>query len=198
MIRELIAGLALAGCVGCAASNKMLKSSGYYDTRGRVDGTVTAAGELPSDARYYGFLDYGTSGMDSDINKAYGQFKVFKTASNGLGVSTEYNRDFFAPADTIRVGPMYKFAKGGDSLTARFYPLATNNAGSQLALSGVKKFGDNYVEGFFNYNFKPNNIVTEIQYRRRLVGDLFGVAEFRHNGYKNSNGTGLGLEWKIK
>ena len=93
---------------------------------------------------------------------------------------------------------MYKFAKGGDNLTARLYPLATNGVGSQLALSGAKKFGDNYVEGFFNYNFKPKNIVTEIQYGRRLIGDLFGVAEFRHDGYKNSNGVSLGLEWKIK
>jgi hypothetical protein len=72
----------------------------------------------------------------------------------------------------------------------------------QVAVYGRKEFkeGDIYIGGFFDYNFKPNKIVTEVQTGKRIADGLYFIVEGRYNGFlpEEKIGVGIGLEYQFK
>ena len=72
----------------------------------------------------------------------------------------------------------------------------------QLGTSGKVSFldGDLTFDSFFDYNFKPGKVVTDLQVGYRLKDNLYVVIEGRYNGFLPRDqqlGAGPGLEWKF-
>ncbi|MBI2631724.1 hypothetical protein HYW75_01860 [Candidatus Pacearchaeota archaeon] len=181
--------------------------SSYYDTRGMPTASVTlSAPTLPLGTKFFGFTDFFMSKEDNaQFDNAYGEYKLSKTVWQGINISGEYNRDFSYPNGIHRLGISYepnlsKIMKNG-FFGMTFYPFATENDGAQVVLYGNKNFrnGDMYISGFFDYNFRPNNVVTEVQLGKRIKKDFYFVVEGRYNGFqkKDSLGVGVGLEIKF-
>jgi len=70
----------------------------------------------------------------------------------------------------------------------------------QLGLYGNTSFRNGItLEGFLDYNFLSEKIVTELQFGKRITQDLYGVVEARYNGFRIEDpfSLGIGLEWKF-
>lgn len=183
------------------------KVAGYYDTRGEPTATLTAgASDLPLGMKFFSFLDFATENDNLDnMTAPYGEFRFSRKADFGLGVAAEYNRDFSKDEGVTRAGfvfePNLRRYLPHTSLGMKFYPVSTHDHGMQLGINGNTSFldGDIILDGFFDYNFKPRKIVTDLQLGYRLKGNLYAVAEGRYNGFMEEDevGTGLGLEWKF-
>ncbi len=179
--------------------------SGYIDSRANYNVVFTGgASGLPFGMNLFGFADAETEKHHSSwLKKPYTEVSLAKKTENGLGAAIEHNRDFNFDKGVTRVGLVYEPSLLKAGVTGlKFYPLSTNNNGVQAVLYGSKRFnkGDIVVDGFFDYNFKPRKIVTEIQVGKRLNEGVYGVVEWRYNGFKDKGermGAGVGLEWRF-
>lgn len=202
-ILGLIAGALLSGC---AASKPFVSVAAYQDTRGMPTATIEAkASNLPFDTSLYSFMDIETEKENDKLKRPYGEIRLSKKAENELGIAVEYNRDFVLPKGITRLGAVYEPNLGKISknlfLGVKYFPASTDNHGSQLGLYGKKIFnkGDFYIGGYWDYNFKPDKVVTDIQFGKRIKDNLYFVVEGRYNGFKKEKeGIGIGLEWKFK
>ena len=177
----------------------------YYDTRGKPTATVTAsAKDLPLGMKFFSFADIETAKGDLDnLRNPYMEARLARREDiTGLGPAIEYNHDFNFPKGTTRLGLIYEPDLSGITtdffLGTKFFPVSTNNRGMQLGLYGRKGFneGDIYLEGFFDYNFEPNRIVSELQIGKRIFGELYFVVEGRYSGFLEGDiGLGIGLEY---
>lgn len=183
------------------------KFAGYYDSRKKPTATFTGgAYGLPLGSELFGFVEMETE--KSNLEKPYTELSLSKKSGIGLGVAVEYNRDFSPLPNGIilsgvtRLGVVYERKnKKNELIGCKFYPAATQNNGMQAVFYGNKRFnkGDVVIDWFFDYNFKPREIVTELQVGKRLQEGLYWVVEGRYNGFKESDsaGVGLGLEWRF-
>ncbi|MBI4444283.1 MAG: hypothetical protein HY645_00120 [Acidobacteria bacterium] len=197
--RMILPGLLISLALGCRAVST-LKISGYNDTRGALTQTVTGSVAHPkAGTRLFGFYDLGAGKEGA----RYLEYQVSQPVYKKVGGVVEFNREYRSPRGTTRFGIIYPPSlpgfSGRDRWTIKLTPVSTNDFGAQFHFSGLKNFGQNtYVEGFFDYNMKPDRIVTEWQVGRRVSGNLFGIIEFRHSGFRREpRGIGVGLEWKF-
>ncbi len=208
---KVVAGIAaIVIQVESSAADWWGKTAAYYDTRGKPTVSLTGgASNLPLGADFFGFVDaIGGTEDKTKLDAVYGEFKLSKKLSldvGAIGPSVEYNRDFLQPRGVSRAGITFepnlsRFCTNG-FFGVTFYPFATHADGMQVVLYGGKSFkeGKYYVEGFFDYNFRPENVVSEVQLGRRLGKKWYAVVEGRHNGFIKGNewGVGLGLEKKF-
>ncbi|MEK6825468.1 MAG: hypothetical protein AABY00_01645, partial [Nanoarchaeota archaeon] len=175
----------------------------YFDSRGMPTTSLTlSASKLPLKTDFFGFIDAYGGEKAKGLESVYGEFKLSRKVFGDIGVAVEHNQDFLKPFGVTRLGLSYepRIVKDG-FVGMTLYPFATEHDGAQVVLYGRKNFreGKYYVEGFFDYNFKPGTIVSELQLGRRLYKKLYGVVEVRHNGFmgKRARGVGLGLEWNF-
>lgn len=201
----LVAGAALANAGNAAEIFGRVGT--YFDTRSMPTASITLnALKLPFGTKFFGFTDFFMSKDDNaKFDGAYGEYQLSRPIWKGFGISGEYNRDFSLPKGVHRLGVFYepnlsKVMKDG-FFGITFNALATEHIGSQLIFYGGKQFknGDMYVDGFLDYNFKSDVVVTEVQFGKRVYKDLFAVGEVRYNGFmqKDNFGVGLGLELKF-
>lgn len=209
-IRKIITNsLLVATLSGCATQElkPFGKIAAYYDTRGKPTATLIAgASELPLGTKFFGFADVATEKNNLDnMTRPYAELRLSKKSDVGIGVAAEYNRDFSKPRGTERIGLMYepdlkKFLPN-TFVGVKFYPASTNNHGMQAGIYGNSTLFDGEItlDGFFDYNFKPKKMVTELQAGKRIQGNLYGVVEGGYNGFqeKDTVGIGIGLEWKF-
>jgi hypothetical protein len=205
IIFSLLASVILSGC---ASSKHFVSVEGYRDTRGMNTATLSGgASNLPLGASLFGFIDVETEKQNKDnLKRPYGEIRLSKKAENGLGISAEYNRNFALPKGTTRLGfvcepKLSKLCKDL-FLGVKYFPTSSGNHGSQLGIYGKKTFnkGDFYIGGYWDYNFKPDKIVSDIQFGKRIKDNIYFIVEGRYNDFKNKKnkkGIGMGLEWKF-
>ncbi|MBS3151694.1 hypothetical protein J4443_04915 [Candidatus Woesearchaeota archaeon] len=202
-IRKILTGVLIASALLSRDVNAggWAKVTTQHDSRDFSTVTLTGgASSLPFGASTFGFIESETEKRDrGNLKQPYGEINLSKKGEKGLGIIAEYNRNFALENGVTRFGmvlePRLPFFFG-----AKFYPLATANSGIQLGVYGNKRFteGNEYIEGFVDYNFKLGKFVGEVQLGKRIKGNLFGVIEGRYNGFRsNKNGIGAGLEWKL-
>lgn len=202
-LRKILTGALIAGSLLArdADAGSWAKVSSYHDSRDYSTITLTGgASDLPFGTGMFGFIESNAEKTNRDnLREPYGEVSLSKKSKNDLGVIVEYNRNFEFDHGVTRLGLLYEpdlpFFLG-----AKFHPLSTRNNGVQIVVYGNKRFndGNEYVEGFVDYNFKPEIFVGEVQVGKRINGKLFGVVEGRHNGFREDKyGVGLGLEWKL-
>jgi hypothetical protein len=189
---------------GCAGVVSSLKASAYYDTRELASGTITGSLTQPKHGtRFFGFTDLET---ESEFPR-YVEAQVSQRIVGRLGGIVEYNRDFNSPEGTVRFGGVVQLplpaAWKNDRFTLKYTPLSTNSRGGQVSVAGTKALGpDMSIDGFFDYNVRPgrpNAVVTDWQFGRRLKKSVFAVAEYRYSRLRpDRQGVGIGLEWRIK
>lgn len=211
-IKNFVIGAELAAILtGCATTHTNPKPfgkiAGYYDTRGKQTATLTiGASDLPLDTKFFSFMDVATEKDSLDnLTPPYGEFRLSKKSDIGLGAAVEYNRDFSKSNGITRLGLVYepniKDVLENTFLGLKFYPASTDDHGTQLGLYGNTSFrdGDITLDGYLDYNFTPKKIVIDLQFGKRIKGNLYGVLEARYNGFmeKDSFGLGIGLEWKF-
>lgn len=223
-LKDTLMGIILASGIvvgaGCANAKPWGKTSGYYDSRGMPTASLTGgATDLPLGTQTFGFIDVATDKKELDnvqdpymeislakkvILEGFGE-GVGKVFEKSVGPIVEYNRDFAQPRGITRLGLVFEpdvsqFAD--DTLVGiNLYPVATEDAGSQIVLYGSKQFnkGNWYIEGFFDYNTTPKKVVSEVQLGKRIWGNLNAVVEARHNGFLDEQyGVGIGLEFLLK
>jgi hypothetical protein len=193
-----------AALSGCATVTTGLRASGYYDTRDLATGTITVtATDAAHGTRLFAYVD-----LETNFPKVprYGEAHLTQRIAGRLSVIAEHNRNFGAAAGLHRFGLSYLLplpkskAFSRDRFSVKYTPYSTQHRGGQLSISGTKLIGDDIIiDGYYDYNLKPDNVATDWQLARRIRGDVFAVVEYRHNGGRpDSRGVGIGLEWRIK
>lgn len=202
-IRKVLTGALIASSLLAkdADANSWAKATLYHDSRDYSTVTLTGgAPNLPFRTSMFGFIESDTKKSNRDnLKQPYGEVSLTKRGEEGLGIIAEYNRNFKFEHGVTRLGLVYE-PKLPFFFGAKFHPLSTRNNGMQFAVYGNKRFnnGNKYVEGFADYNFKPEIFVGEVQFGKRINGNLFGVIEGRYNGFKKDHiGIGAGLEWRF-
>ncbi len=188
----------VAATSACANGRSTLKLDTYYETREKAGATLIGrTSDLPLELKLFGFTTVGAK------SERYLELQLSRGLVNGIGVITEFSENFASSSSTNRLGLVYEpplpSAFQGDAFNLKYQPLSTNSRGQQFSFAGRKNFNPKtYLEGYFDYNSKPDKIVSELQFGRNLTGNLFGVIEYRHNGFRTDpRGVSIGLEWKF-
>jgi hypothetical protein len=192
----------MSGLAGCAGSiNPNLKASGYYDTRELPGATVTVSNvDTKHRNRVFAYADLET---ESEFPK-YVEATFTQQVAKGFGGLAEFDRNFNAPPGFFRFGATYQLpmpdAWKRQRITFKYTPLSTHERGQQWSFAGALLFGRDYVvDGYFDYNVRSDYVSTDWQIGRRIQGNVYGVAEFRHNGLRSDpTGVGFGVEWRIR
>jgi len=196
----LAASALISGCV----STKSLSLEAYRDSRGMNVGTLTGASETAGKTNVFGFIEYETEQGTDNIKRPYGEIMFSKKAKNGLGVAAEYNRNFALPKGVTRTGFIFEPRVRKDLfLGLKYFPSSTDDHGQQVGIYGKKTFnkGDIYIKGYFDYNFKPDKTVTDLQIGKRMGKNLYFIVEGRLNQFRSKGdqkGIGIGLEFRFK
>jgi hypothetical protein len=192
-----ILGLTVAGC---ASIDPTFKASGYYDTRELPTATVTVTNvDAKHRNRIFAYADLET---ESKFPK-YTEATFTQQIAAGFGGIVEYNRNFNAPSGLHRFGVTYQPQLRGrfkaHRIVFKWTPFSTHDHGHQLSVTGAMPFGsDIVVDGYFDYNPNDDYVATDWQIGRRIKGDVYAVAEYRHNGTRrDATGVGIGVEWRI-
>lgn len=209
-IKALALGTVLAASITNTAQAEPKpfgKVAGYYDSRGKPTSTVIiGAAELPLGTALFSFMDFATEKADwEDLTPPYGEWKLSKKADYGLGVAVEYDRDFSQENGTIRVGfmvePNLAQRLPNTFIGLNYYPASSGDQGGQVVVYGQARFlgGNLTLDGYLDYNFKPEKIVTDLQAGYRISGGLSAVVKGRYNSFlpEERGGLGVGLEWKL-
>ena len=201
-LRKVGIGALLAGALLTedASAGSWAKVTSQHDSRDFSTLTLTGgASGLPFGTSMFGFIESETQKTNRDnLKKPYGELNLKKKTQNGLGVIAEYNGDF-SSGGVNRFGLVFE-PRLPLFLGAKFYPLSNKNNGVQIGIYGSKYFnkGNEYIEGFMDYNFKPRRFVGEAQFGKRIKNNLYGATELRYNGFKPRNfGIAAGLELKL-
>lgn len=193
-----------------------------FDTRGFNTINFTGASDMPLGFSIWGFMDietadlYGSRSSRKDAEELFLEIDLRRELYKGFGVVAEYNDIEGAGNNIGRLGfnykPGWKWLKDNDlNLYFKVFPLDTNRRGGQASFSWNKKFpgvldGRFSMGGFFdtNYDSGPNddevNIVSDSQFRYRLLNHIEALVEFRINEFLPANqehGFGIGLKYSF-
>jgi hypothetical protein len=193
-----------------------------FDTRGFNTINFTGASDLPLGFTVWGFTDietadlYGSKSSRKDVEELFIEIDLRKELYKGFGVVAEYNDNEGAGNNIGRLGfnykPGWEWLKDNDiNLYFKAFPFETDGHGGQASFSWNKKFLDALdgrfsMGGFFdmNYDSGPNddeiNIVSDTQFRYRLINHLEALVEFRFNEFLPANqehGFGIGLKYSF-
>ncbi len=204
------------------------KSTGWFtseyqfDTRGFNTINFAGASDLPLGFTIWGFTDietadeHGSRSSRKDAEEFFLEIDLSRELYKGFGVVAEYN-DSEGPGNNIgRFGfnykPGWEWLKDKDlNLYFKVFPWDTTSHGGQASFSWNKKFpgvldGRFSMGGFFdtNYDSGPTddeiNIVSDTQFRYRLINHIEALVEFRFNEFLPANqehGFGIGLKYSF-
>ncbi len=174
----------------------------YSDTRGSSESNITLEGvsknTFGSGVKGFGFIDKFNQG------NIYLEARLSKEIAKGIGPAIEYNGNL-DNQNVWRAGFVFEPGFGkiipNTNLGVKWFPVSTNDKGSQIAIYGGRKiFKNTSVGGFFDYNLKSKKVVSEIQLSQSLTDHLNAVVEARYNGFfpkRDRFGVGVGLEYKF-
>ncbi len=193
-----------------------------FDTRGFNTINFTGASDMPLGFTIWGFADietadlHGSRSSRKDAEELFIEIDLKRELYKGLGVIAEYNDIEGAGNNIGRLGfnykPGWRWLKDKDlSLYFKVFPVETDGHGGQASFSWNKKFLDSLdgrfsMGGFIdmNYDSGPNgdevNIVSDTQFRYRLINHLEALVEFRFNEFLPANqehGFGIGLKYSF-
>jgi len=218
---KIIIVLLLLGISGqkIIAADKTANLTYYGDSRGFNTLAVLAAGDLPMNFKFFGFVDFhgthNTPDARFDLSRFFLEYRLRKTISpqlvmniQGLGLDLEYN-DFAGKGNNIlRAGLTFKHilpVLSNGWLQWRFFPYESDGSGMQFSLIYNFPFGDRiYLTGFADMNMDENeNIwVIEPQLNINIFQNVDMVLEGRYHGYEENNpaleGQGVAIGLKVK
>ena len=191
-----------------------------FDTRGFDTINFTGGANLPLGFTVWGFTDIETPDISGrsrqDAENFFMEIDLRRELYKGFGVVAEYNDGQGTNDNLGRFGLNYiarwDWLKDIDlSLYFKAFPLETDGHGGQVSFSWNKKFpkildGRFSMGGFFDLNFNSGskddemNVVSDTQFRYRLIDNLEALVEFRFNEYKvasQEHGFGIGLKYKF-
>jgi|SaaInlStandDraft_1057018.scaffolds.fasta_scaffold24533_2 hypothetical protein len=194
--------------------------TGEYQRDSRDFNTLNFTGfsKLPYGFSTWGFVDFeGAKGVQthqSDLSTYFLEIDLRSPSWHGLGGIVELDATTGMGNDTGRAGIYYQpkatwLKKNHAFLFFKGFPLESNGDVRQISFGWNLKFPD-FIDGRFsmggfadwNLNSGPNkdtNLVTDTQFRFRLIEKLSLLVEYRKNEFiaNNESGTGVGLQYKF-
>lgn len=212
---------AKAGNLDKKGSNGWMTGEYQFDTRGFNTINFTGGANLPRGFTLWGFTDIEAPDVPGksryDVENFFIEIDLRRELYKGFGVIAEYNDAQGSNDNLGRFGFNYiarwDWLKDiGLTLYFKAFPIETDGHGSQVSFAWDKRFpgildGRFSMGGFFDTNFDSGpkddatNIVSDTQFRFRLIDDLEALVEFRFNEFKGSSskeqGLGIGLKYKF-
>lgn len=191
-----------------------------FDTRGFRTVSFTGASRLPAGFDLWGFVDLETAdapgNSDTDLNEFFTELDLKRGIWNGFGGILEYNDGESRNDNAGRVGLYYAapwaWLKSWDLvLFTKWFPVGTEPSRRQgsLAWNWAPRYvlgGRASTGGFVDLNFDEKEgryrpqVVSEIQFRYRLLGNLNALLEYRYNEFlvkDREQGLGLGFQYRF-
>lgn len=189
-----------------------------FDSRGFSTINFTGASRLPAGFSTWGFVDFETldapKASRQDVGKFFLEWDLKREIWQGFGGIAEYNEGQGKGDNVGRFGlyyqPKWNFLKKFDlAFSTKWFPVATDNSRRQGSFSWnwTPRYlldGRFSTGGFFDFNFDEHDgdyrgqIVSDTQFRYRLIGNLNALLEFRYNEFLTKDkemGWGLGLQY---
>ncbi len=190
-----------------------------FDTRGFNTLNFTGSAPLPAGFNIWGFVDFespdgGPDDSRYDHSEYFFEIDVKRKVWEDLGAIVEVNDMHGTDNALSRLGvfwaPQGQFLEDHELFFfVKIFPLESDGRGYQISFSWDKKFPDVLdgrfsVGGFFDANFDNGpgkdkvEIVSDTQFRYRLIDGLHLLAEFRFNEFLGSNkdvGVGFGFQY---
>ena len=193
-------------------SRLMARVQYYFDERDfNTLEIMVASDRLPLGLKFFGFTDLHGTENDADhrfdTTRSFSEYRLYHTGLGeliglpGLGLMVEYNDFTPGSADLLRAGLLYKHGlslpwlksvgKQKGWLMWRAFPIESDGNGGQASLIwnlpiheriGFSGFADlNVIEG------SHDRWVVEPQLNFRLYKNIWGVIEYRYNGFEDAN-----------
>jgi len=189
-----------------------------FDSRGFNTLNFTGASRLPAGFSVWGFADFETLDAPDvsrqDVGKFFLELDLKREIWQGFGGILEYNEGQGVSDNVGRFGlyyqPNWEILKKLDlTFSTKWFPLATNPARRQGSFAwnwtpGYMLDGRFSSGGFFDFNFDRRGsdyrgqMVSDTQFRYRLIGNLNALLEFRYNEFLIKDkeiGWGLGVQY---
>lgn len=191
-----------------------------FDTRGFHTLNFTGASRLPAGLDVWGFVDFESAdapgNTGTDLNEFFTEIDLKRGLWKGFGAIAEYNDGEGRNDNVGRFGAYYaapwSWLKRLDlTLFTKWFPVGTEpsrrqgsfawNWAPRTILDGRFSTG-----GFWDMNFNEIDgsyrpqIVSEIQFRYRLVGNVNALLEYRYNEFlikDKESGLGLGVQYRF-
>ena len=191
-----------------------------WDTREFNTLNVEGSAPLPLGFNVWGFVDFMTPMNDAhkneDIADFFYEIDLKRKVVWDCGVILEANDQQGLENAVGRAGvfwePKSKFLEDTHLwFLLKAFPYETDHEGGQVAIAWDKRFSD-FLEGrfsmggFFDVNINSGadddgtNIVSETEFRLRLIEGLHFVTELRYNGLLDADddfGIGFGLKYNF-
>jgi len=207
-----------------ASNAQAVEKSGWMtmeyqsDNRGFNTFNVTGASTLPGGFSISGFTDLeGRKGLDrkeNDLMTFFTEIRVKTMTKKYIGLIAEMNVMSGMNNDIGRFGlfflPKWEFFKKNKLfLFVKVLPIETDQKGGQLSFAWnavVPKIfnGRLSLGGYYDYNIKSGldediHVVSDTQFRFRLIEDLSLLVEYRYNSFLSSknNGVGTGFQYRF-
>lgn len=201
-----------------ASASSWMTAEYQFDTREFNTLNFTGFSTLPAKFSIWGFVDFEgdktKNTRQSDLSTYFLELDLRSPDWNGFGATVELDAATSTGNDTGRLGLYYKpqsqwLKKNNLFLFFKIFPLETNGDVRQFSFAWNLKFpklldGRFSMGGFADWNFnsgknKSTNLVSDTQFRFRLIEDLSLLVEYRRNEFitNNESGTGIGLQYKF-
>jgi hypothetical protein len=194
--------------------------TGEYQRDSRDFNTLNFTGysSLPKGFSIWGFVDFeggkAGPGHQSDLSTYFLEMDLRTPDWKGVGGIFELDATTGMGNDTGRAGLYYKpswdwLKKSNAFLFFKGFPVESNGDVRQMSFAWNLKFpnflsGRFSMGGFADWNFKSGankdtNLVSDTQFRFRLVEQLSLLVEYRRNEFivNSEDGTGLGLQYRF-
>lgn len=199
-------------------ASKWLTGEYQFDSRDFNTLNFTGFSKLPYDFSVWGFVDFegakGTPNQQSDLSTYFLELDLRSPSWNGLGVIAELDATTGTGNDTGRAGVYYQpksswLKENNLFLFFKGFPVESNGNVRQASFAWNLTFpnlvdGRFSMGGFADWNFnsgaqKDTNLVSDTQFRFRLIENLSLLIEYRRNDFlvNNESGTGLGLQYRF-
>lgn len=189
-----------------------------FDTRAYNTFNVEGATQLPLGFSIWGFIDVDSPDRERasriDLEEFFTELDLKREVWKGLGPIAEYN-DADGPGNNLgRFGlyyePKFKLLEKADLwLFTKWFPVSTTNGARQGSFAWNwaprhllwSRFSTG---GFFDLNFSESGgkyrpqLVTEIIFRYRLLGDVYATLEYKYNEFLSKDqetGWAFGLQY---
>lgn len=214
----LILLLSLVISLPSVFASKWITAEYQFDSRDFNTLNFTGFSTLPADFSIWGFVDFegakNTNKQESDLSTYFLEVDLRSPSWNGFGFITELDATTGVGNDTGRAGLYYKanssWLKDNHMfLFFKAFPLESNGDVRQFSFAWNIKYpkvldGRFSMGGFADWNFnsganKDTNLISDTQFRFRIVQNLSFLVEYRINEFitKSDKGTGIGLQYKF-
>ena len=188
-----------------------------FDTRNFNTLNVMGFSDLPGGFAISGFTDFeGAKNSDSrsyDLVTHFTEIDLRTSAWHGVALISELNSATGSDNDLGRFGLFYKpelvlLKELNLFLFFKGFPVETDGEGGQVNFTWNKNFPNIFagrfsLGGFFDLNLESgpdssSHIISDTQFRLRLIENLYFLVEYRHNDFLSSDkkhGVGIGIKY---